>query len=326
MVRYPVFLSIVYPVRNSAHELRHRLVEISAIVGGLVSDYEIIVVDNASTDSSVDEMRTLTTPDGLENLQLFALTAEVNSDVAAWVGIENSLGDFVVVIDPEVDDLTLVDEMLLRSTKGADVVFARNTSEKFSSIGYRFALSLYSKLLLKLSGLDISKGTSSYRLLSRKVVNFLLQFPNSAQQYKHLPATAGFRKDVIMYRYDRGYIRKETAFAGFERGMRLLITTTKAPMRIATLFSLFGAFANLLYSFYVVSVALFQQDVAPGWVTLSLQQSGMFFLISLVLYILGEYIIHMAQTSAEGPSYHIAQELTSAKITRKDRLNVEVKI
>jgi hypothetical protein len=94
-------------------------------------------------------------------------------------------------------------------------------------------------------------------------------------------------------------------------------------MRVVTSLSLFGAVANLLYSVYVIAIALFKQDVASGWISLSLQQSGMFFLISMVLLVLGEYILNMASLSNEGPMYHVGQEFTSARITRREKLNVE---
>ncbi|MFM0145471.1 hypothetical protein [Paraburkholderia sp. RL18-085-BIA-A] len=70
-------------------------------------------------------------------------------------------------------------------------------------------------------------------------------------------------------------------------------------------------------------IGIFKQDVAPGWVSISLQQSGMFFLISLVLLVLAEYILNMASLSSEGPLYHVGQEFTSAKMTRREKLNIE---
>jgi hypothetical protein len=94
-------------------------------------------------------------------------------------------------------------------------------------------------------------------------------------------------------------------------------------MRLVTTLSLFGAASNLVYSGYVVAVAALKTDVAPGWISLSLQQSGMFFLISLVLLVLGEYIVHMARLSNEGPLYHVGQEFTSARMTRREKLNIE---
>lgn len=49
----------------------------------------------------------------------------------------------------------------------------------------------------------------------------------------------------------------------------------------------------------------------------------MFFLISLVLLVLGEYILNMASLSNEGPLYHVGQEFTSARMTRREKLNIE---
>ena len=74
---------------------------------------------------------------------------------------------------------------------------------------------------------------------------------------------------------------------------------------------------------YVLAVVILKDDVAQGWASISLQMSGMFFLISLVLLVLGEYILNMASVSNEGPPYHVGQEFNSAKITRKGKLNIE---
>ena len=94
-------------------------------------------------------------------------------------------------------------------------------------------------------------------------------------------------------------------------------------MRLVTFLSLFGAVANLVYSFYVVAVALVLDNVAPGWVSISLQMSGMFFLISLVLLVLGEYMLNMASLYNEDPDYQISQEFTSALTSRASKLNIE---
>jgi hypothetical protein len=94
-------------------------------------------------------------------------------------------------------------------------------------------------------------------------------------------------------------------------------------MRVVSTLCLFGAGANVAYSLYVIAVALLKADVAPGWVTLSLVQSGMFFLISLVLFVVGEYVVHVAGQAGGGPPYYVARELTSARLTRRVRFNVD---
>jgi hypothetical protein len=141
--------------------------------------------------------------------------------------------------------------------------------------------------------------------------------------YRHLPATAGFARVNLNYSARPKISQAKRLGESIDRGMRLLVSTTRAPMRLVTSLSLFGAVANLVYSIYVVAIGLLKTDVAPGWISLSLQQSGMFFLISLVLLVLGEYILHMASLSNEGPLYHVGQEFTSARMTRREKLNIE---
>jgi hypothetical protein len=141
--------------------------------------------------------------------------------------------------------------------------------------------------------------------------------------YRHLPATGGFARVYLDYSAVPKLTQHKRLGDSIDRGLRLLASTTRAPMRLVTTLSLFGAVANLVYSIYVVAIGFLKSDVAPGWISLSLQQSGMFFLISLVLLVLGEYILQMVSLSNEGPLYHVGQEFTSARMTRREKLNIE---
>lgn len=323
MIFFPVFTSVVLVVRNQASQLEKILKEAEAGLAGLVSDYELIIVDNASNDESVAVLRALTGERGLANLQVYALTKEVDADTASWVGLENALGDFVAVIDPLADDIHFLPEMLDKAVHGAEVVFATNAQKSPQRLAYRAAYAVFYGLYKRLNGINLAKEAPQYRLLSRRVVNFILQHPQPAMTYRHLPATGGFARINLDYSAPPRMVQAKRLWESTDRGMRLLVSTTRAPMRLVTMLSLFGAGANLMYSFYVVAIGLFKPDVAPGWVSLSLQQSGMFFLISLVLLVLGEYIVSMVSLSNEGPLYHVGQEFTSARMTRHEKLNIE---
>jgi hypothetical protein len=256
-------------------------------------------------------------------LQVYALTKEVDADTASWVGLENALGDFVAVIDPLADDIHFLPTMLDKAVSGAEVVFASNAQKSPQSLAYRAAYAAFYSLYKRLNGIHLAKEAPQYRLLSKRVVNFILQHPQPAMSYRHLPATGGFARINLDYSAPPKTALPKRLWESVDRGMRLLVSTTRAPMRLVTMLSMFGAVANLLYSFYVMAIGLFKPDVAPGWVSLSLQQSGMFFLISLVLLVLGEYIVNMVSLSNEGPLYHVGQEFTSARMTRHEKLNIE---
>lgn len=320
---FSVFLSVVLVVRNQSNLLHSILIDTTAAIGHLVSDYELIIVDNASEDDSLATLKELTGEDGLPNLQVYALTKEVDADTAAWVGLENALGDFVAVIDPLTDDIGFLPEMLDKAVSGADVVFASNGQKPAQSLAYRGAFAVFNGFYKWFNGIHLSKEAPHYRVLSKRVVNFILQHPQPAMMYRHLPATGGFARINLNYSAKPKILHTKRLGESIDRGMRLLVSTTRAPMRIVTSLSLFGAVANLVYSIYVVAIGFLKADIAPGWISLSLQQSGMFFLISLVLLVLGEYILNMVSLANEGPLYYVGQEFTSARMTHREKLNIE---
>ncbi|MFN4294807.1 MAG: glycosyltransferase [Thermoflexales bacterium] len=323
MFPFPMLLSVVCVLRNQAEHLEELVRDVSSQLASLVTDYEFIVVDNASEDDSMGVLRRLTGESGYPNLQVYALTKAVDNHTACWAGVENALGDFVAVLDPFVDDIRFLPTMLEHAAAGADVVFARNLQKPRQGLAYSVASSVFNTIYRLFNGLDLSKEAPGYRLLSRRVVNFILRHPQPVISYRYLPATSGFARVNLEYSVaPRAQLSKKLG-ESIEQGIRLIFSTTRAPMRMVTSLSLFGAVANLLYSVYVVLIGVFKRDVAPGWISLSLQQSGMFFLLSLVLLVLGEYILHMVRLNNEGPPYHIGQELTSARLTRREKLNIE---
>jgi glycosyltransferase involved in cell wall biosynthesis len=319
----PIFLSLVITTRNQADQIQSLLVEVSKILAEIVSDHEVVIVDNASDDDSLLRLKMLTGEDGLPNLQVYALTKEVDADTASWIGLENALGDFVAVIDPLTDGISFLPEMLEKSVSGADVVFANNKQKPVQSFAYRSAYAIFNKLYQWFNDIHLAKEAPQYRVLSRRVVNFILQHPQPAMTYRHLPASGGFARVNLSYSATPRISHTKNLGESIDRGMRLLVSTTRGPMRLVTSLSLFGAIANLVYSGYVVAIGFLKADVAPGWISLSLQQSGMFFLISLVLLVLGEYILNMVSLQNDGPLYHVGQEFTSARITRREKLNIE---
>ena len=317
------FLTLVLVVRNQASQLEGFVSDAEMQISSLVSDYELIIVDNASVDGSVAVLKGLTSEFGRPNLQVYALIKEVDVDTAFWVGLENALGDFIVVMDPLIDSISLLPNMLAQAASGAEVVFASNDQKAPQSWAYLVANAVFNRLYKHFNGIHLAKEAPQFRLLSKRVVNFILQHPSPALAYRHLPATSGFTRANLNYSAAPRAARRKRLWDSIDRGMRLLVSTTRAPMRLVSTLSLFGAAANLLYSGYVLAIGFFKADVAPGWVSLSLQQSGMFFLISLVLLVLGEYIVNMVSLSNEGPLYHVGQEFTSARMTRREKLNIE---
>ena len=312
----------MFVVRNLTNSIQEILSDATKIILSITDNYELIIIDNSSDDESISILKKLTAEDGEPNLQIYALTKEVDFDTAACVGIENALGDFIVICDPCADDISFLPEMVKKITNGFDVVFANNEKKSKNSFFYCVCFTIFNKLYRLFHCIDLLKDAPRYRALSRNVVNFILRHSLFMLAYRHLPATGGFVKINLNYSSAPKYRHKKRLWENIDRGMQLLISSTRMPMRIVTTLSLFGAIANFVYSVYILVIAFIKVNIAPGWISLSLQQSGMFFLISLVLLVLGEYILNMASLSNDSPRYHIGQEFSSVRMTHYEKLNV----
>ena len=321
----PILLSIVLVVQNYADRIPEVVRDAGAIASQLVSDYEIVIVDNGSTDATSKILRGLTSEGGEANLQIYTLAGHVDDLTARWVGVENSLGDVVVCLDPRHGDLEQLEPLTRKVADGNDTVFTMRTFPKGRRSLPRILLYRIFGVATKLStGLDLNSYSTSLIAISRRVVNDLLPFPDPQSKFRNLASTTGFRRTSIRIPLQQSSANKIKLRESLSRGIQLVTSSSENPMRLATTLSAVGAFGSFIYSVYVVFIWAFKEDIAPGWVSLSMQQSGMFFLISLVLLVLSEYVLEISRKANSGPAYYIADEFTSARLIRKERLNIEV--
>lgn len=318
-------LSVVIVTQNEADIIPKIIQRTVEAVSDLASDYEIVIVDNGSTDGTSEIFRELTSQSGEANLQIYALSDRVNDLTARWVGVENSLGDIVVCLDAHQGDLDQLAVLTSQAANGKDIVFTTRFFPKSRRKLPRTLLYRAFGMATKLStGLDLDSYSTSFIVISRRVVNYLLQFPDPQIKFRNLPSTTGFKRSTIRIPIPPTNINTIKLRESLSRGMQLVTSSSVTPLRLATTLSAAGALSSLTYSVYIVWIWASKENISPGWISLSMQQSGMFFLISLVLLVLSEYVLEISRKANSGPAYYIAEEFTSARLTRKERLNVEV--
>jgi polyisoprenyl-phosphate glycosyltransferase len=315
-----VFVSVVISVHDRANKISNEILSVSNAIKDLVEDYEIIIVDNGSQDSTFKVLSSLTRDNGLANLQVFSLLENVNSDAALWAGIENSIGDLVLTLDPEVHDIDLLESMLALFEDGKEIVFASAKREKHF---FNYIYNFWSRLIIAFTGVDIKKDNSTFRVMSRSVVNYISKCPQPVQFFRYLVYKSGFSIGRLSYNKLKSKKTGSSLFDRLDKGLRLMTFSSKKSMRVVNMVSLLAAFANVIYSFYVLGIVFFKENVAEGWATLSLQQSGMFFVISMVLFFIGEYLLAALNSLNALPDFNIVREATSDIIKHKQTLNVD---
>ncbi|WP_164857371.1 glycosyltransferase [Sphingomonas crocodyli] len=322
--RFPIFLSMVIVDRNQPETQREFLTQIVETLGDLVEDFEIVLIDNGSDPQARAAYDALARVEGIPNLQVYHLLRRVDAETAYWAGIENSIGDYVLAFDPYNEELTCLPKAIELCLAGTDLILIENQEPERVKGIEALAEHAFRGLYRSIYGVSLTERAAQHRLMSKKVISFLLQLPRPAIWYRVLPARAGFATVTLTYRAPRRKLKIDHNLATrARRAINLLFSSTLAPLRFVSLLALLGSVANILYSIYVVIIAFSLDSVAKGWTTLSLQQSGMFFLISVVLFVLTEYMVRMVQWSMGEPPYFIVGEAVSSTLTRHQKLNVE---
>ena len=321
MSKSDIFVSCVIPVQNGETYIGQAITRLSKTLSDVFTDYELIVVNDGSSDKTYDKVQEL--QGGIHNIQLYNLSGNNGKEIATVAGMDNAIGDFVVTVDPAQYSVEDVPELIFKAISGYDVVYGVRGKNDVRGIYPRLS-ALFYKILKRTTGLQLPENATDFRCYSRAAINYFTQLNNRHRLLRVFPAMQGFKyAEVFISETDdtiSSYPSK--VLMGIRRAMGILLLASPHPMRFVTFMALMGGFLNLLYAVYIVIIAIVKEDVAEGWTSLSLQNAGMFFLICLILAMLAEYLYCLLGNAIGYPIYQITSESTSSVIERRTDLSV----
>ena len=323
MERKETFVSVVVRLRDAAGFIRPALLQLIGVMENSSGFYEIVLVDDASTDATraiiVDIQARA------RNIQLYGLASRRGDNIAVIAGLDHAIGDMVVVLDLKVDPPALIPVMVARAMEGAEIVYALPRDRVASTGVYNRLFGWFIYAMSRINHVEVPQAVSGYRLFSRIVLNFMLQGTDRHRTLILLPAMSGYSHATVEYdRVEGSQVGPRTRKRQtFFKALDLLLSTSAGPLfRASTLLSLGTSVLSLLYAGYVVAIAIFKDNVADGWISLSLQISGLFFLVCIMLAILSEYLLQLLDAVKGGLRYHIAFQHHSASLSLASELNV----
>ena len=216
-------------------------------------------------------------------------------------------------------------ELMAESERNHDVVLTTKKCLNYSkSLAPKKSLyNLLADATTFLTGIRLNQYSNGLIALNRKAINHILLFPNPELRFRNIPSMAGFKFKNLDISYNLDKPEQIRLKESLSRGIKLITYSSESPLRIATLLSAIGALISMIYSFIVLLLWAFGENITPGWTSISMQSSIMYFLFSVVLLILSEYILGISRKSNTEPSCFISDEFTSAVMHSKKKLNVE---
>jgi len=285
-----VYLSCVVPCLNEYENLRLLLPSLKAQVEALCTQWEIIVVDDGSTDATPELMTEWTAVDGMRYVQL---SRNFGKEAALSAGFEAADGDVVVCLDADLQHPpTLIRTMLQRWRAGAEMVYAvrehRDDEPWFKRVGARG----FYRLLSGAQGVQVPAHAGDFRLMDRRVVDALIALPERTRFMKGLYAWVGFRTEALPYMpAARGHgASRYSARRLLRLALDGLTAFTTWPLRMVSLLGCAFSLMSFAYGGYLVLAYLISGNRVSGWTTI--MTALLFFAgINLIsLGVVGEYV------------------------------------
>lgn len=312
MTRADVFVSVVAALRSYARFLPAFVAEVHRTLEEHYTNFEIVLIDNGSRDETPRVVRDLLKT--YKCVRYIKLSRRMKNETAVMAGLDAAIGDFVVTLHPEFDPPAEIPAMVEKSRAGAEVVFGLAPFPQPPGVLYRALRWGFSRFARWGLRLDLLRENTGFRVLSRTAVNALTRVRQRRRFFELIASDIGLSTDTHDYRFvSRG---GKSPRVNLRRAARtaasMTVNHSLAPLRAVSVLGLLGSLLSLGYSLYVVGVYLVKRDVMPGWTTLSLQVSGLFFLVFVMLTMIGEHLGRLLDESVDRPLYHVREEQSSA--------------
>lgn len=308
-------LSIIVPCYNEALNIdatHKRIVDaLSALPAYL---YEIIFIDNASTDNSETVFKNLVAQH--KHIKILLMSRNFgNSQPSILAGIHYSTGECAIILQGDLQDPPeLIIDFVKHWQTGYEVVYGV-TEKRKGSILRRIGYAGFYRLFKTLSYLDIPLDAGDFSLIDRKILNIIKQLPEKDLYIRGLRAWAGFKQIGISYvREDRFAGKTSNSFlANFWWAKKAIVNFSDKPLEYISRF----AFGSVVATFFAACIYLylhFSQGAPRGFSTL-LMVMFIFGSIQLTaLAIIGEYLIKIFHEVKGRPPYVIKEVLSSSEL------------
>jgi glycosyltransferase involved in cell wall biosynthesis len=300
-------LSVVVPCFNEEHGLGHLYAELAAVLPTVSPDFEVLLVDDGSTDGTLEQMRLLAAEHS--HVRYVALSRNFGKESAMLAGLSQAKGDVVAIMDADLQHPPdLIGQMITLLGKGYDQVVARR-DRKGDGLFRSMSSKAYYKMMNRLVEVRLRDGEGDFRLLTRRAVDALLSLGEYNRFSKGLFAWIGFDTAVIDYENvpRRTGGTKWTFGKLLNYGIDGVVSFNNRPLRFAVYLGLLVTVLSFAYAAYVIIDTLVRGVDAPGYATLMVGILGIGGLQLLFLGIVGEYVGRIYYEAKRRPHFLVKE-------------------
>lgn len=302
------------PCYNEEQVIRRTHARVSEVCRGTGLTYEIVLVNDGSSDSTWAILQDLACEDPA--VVAVNLSRNHGHQLALSAGLWSCRGDRILIMDADLQDPPeLLPDMLTVMDSGADVVYAQRRSRPGDAPVKRALCAIYYRMLKMVSDRPIPLDTGDFRLISRRVCDLIVSMPERQRYIRGMVSWVGFRQEPILYDRD-ARAAGETKYP-FRKLLALaingVISSSVKPLAFAAVLGATALVLALLLTAYALISWIANGATPQGWTSLMVVVVFMGGVQLLMLGIIGEYIGRLFEQSRGRPAFMID------RIVRRDR-------
>ena len=300
--------SIIAPIYNEIENLPELYRRVKEVMDSAGEPWELILVDDGSTDGSTEKIRELAQNDKTIRPVIFA--RNFGHQVAITAGWDYARGDAVVIIDADLQDPPEVILDLAKKWKeGYEVIYAVRGEREGESWFKLWTASLFYRLIYRITDVKIPVDTGDFRLMDRKVVDVLKQMKERHRFPRGMSAWVGFKQVGVTY-------KRAARLAGvtkypFRKMLKLAVNAITGfsyfPLQVATFFGFFSAAVAILAIPVVIAMRIAGSAAFFGQATTLIAVLFLGGVQLISLGVLGEYIGRLYDEAKGRPLYIVRE-------------------
>lgn len=303
-------IELITPCHNEEDCIRTFYDEVKRVFAESLEGYGMIItyVDDGSTDSTMAEIKKLVAEHPDENIRYLSLSRNFGKESAMFAGLSNCIGDYVVVLDSDLQHPpTLIPSMLEAVEKeDYDCATARRISRKGEPKIRSFLSSSFYHIFNKITAISLVSGETDFRLMKKNVAEAIVRMGERERFTKGIYSWVGFRNKWIEYKnVERAAGSTKWSVRGLAKySLSGFIAFATTPLRAAVYIGMLIVFACVAWIFYLL-LRYFITGEAIGYGITALTIIVLFLggMIITILGIIGEYMARIYMEVKQRPIY-----------------------
>ncbi len=302
-------ISIIIPFYNEKENIPNILLEVKKLIQIENNyDFELLLMDNNSNDGSdiiaKEELKSFKDSRYIKLSRNFGYQANIKA------GYDHCTGEAAVQLDADgEDDPKIISELLREWEKGFDVVYGIRES-RVENFVLSFIRNIFYLFLKKFSEIDIPNKAGDFRIVNRKVINYLKKFDEKNLYLRGLISYIGFKQNGIKYHRRKRFSGKSkiSLLKYFNISLTAITSFTKTPLIMIFMIGFFMFISSIILLIIYFVMYLNGSIAEPGFTTIILIQLLFFGLVMFLIGILSIYMGFILEEVKKRPLYIIDDE------------------